>query len=239
MPPATHAMVPGGGNRGGGPIEAALNDFVRGNAENQDRDKETFDIRYDNERRQEGVGASDDHPSADLLTLDTEFGAIAIRLRPDLAPKHCELITRLVTSGSYDGCVIYRAEPHFVVQGGLRLASGGVRPNPFGKVPLEYTGDMPPRPPMFPGGLRNTRGTVTMARWADPSSGDGEWFINLKDSPHLDRTGDSGWGLGFTVFGVVESGLSVADRLSDLPTREEGGMRMLTRPVRFKATVTA
>ena len=49
--------------------------------------------------------------------------------------------------------------------------------------------------------LPNLRGTVTMARWEDPNSGAGEFFINLGDSPHLDKTGDSGWALGFTVFG--------------------------------------
>jgi cyclophilin family peptidyl-prolyl cis-trans isomerase len=42
-----------------------------------------------------------------------------------------------------------------------------------------------------------------MARWGDPGSGDGEFFINLKDSTNLDRSGDDGWKLGFTVFGQV------------------------------------
>lgn len=49
--------------------------------------------------------------------------------------------------------------------------------------------------------LPNKRGTVTMARWEDPNSGEGEFFINLGDSPHLDKSGNSGWALGFTVFG--------------------------------------
>ena len=40
-----------------------------------------------------------------------------------------------------------------------------------------------------------------MARWEDPNSGEGEFFINLGDSPHLDKSGNSGWALGFTVFG--------------------------------------
>lgn len=55
--------------------------------------------------------------------------------------------------------------------------------------------------------LPNLRGTVTMARWEDPNSGAGEFFINLGDSPHLDKTGDSGWALGFTVFGELHLAL--------------------------------
>lgn len=166
----------------------------------------------------------------DSVRIETEMGTITIRLRRDLAPRHCDLFTKLISSGSFEGCVFYRAEPHFVIQGGLRLVSGEVRQNPFGKVPLEFTGDRP-------GGLKNKRATVTMARWGDPDSGDGEWFINLKDSPNLDRYGDQGWALGFTVFGEVTAGMDIADKISGLPTRPEGSMHMLEPPVEFRATI--
>jgi len=169
------------------------------------------------------------HP---LIAISTALGDITIKLRDDLAPRHAELILGLIDGSHYAGCVIYRAETDFVVQGGLRLGRGGTRINELGSVPLEYTGDRA-------GGLKNVRGTVTMARWEDTGSGDGEWFINLKDSPHLDRTGDagaaadalilmqvlmlmltltrlSGWALGFTAFGEVVSGMEVADAISQL-----------------------
>jgi len=73
-----------------------------------------------------------------------------------------------------------------------------------------------------------------MARWEDVNSGSGEFFINLRDSPHLDRTSDSGHALGFTVFGEVVAGLDVADRLSLLPTVDQGGMKMLQPPVEMQ-----
>ena len=105
-----------------------------------------------------------------------------------------------------------------MLQGGLRDAAGQPRAAELGNPPLEFN-------------LPNKRGTVTMARWEDPNSGAGEFFINLGDSPHLDRTGDSGWALGFTVFGEVVRGLEVAETIAGLPTSVQGGMSMLTDPV--------
>jgi cyclophilin family peptidyl-prolyl cis-trans isomerase len=136
----------------------------------------------------------------------------------------------LVSAGKYTGCVFYRcitvykvvsvagapagvawnsikqcdgrrAEPNFVLQGGLRDAAGNPRATDLDNPPLEFS-------------LPNKRGTVTMARWEDPNSGAGEFFVNLGDSPHLDQTGDSGWALGFTVFGEVVQGLEVAERIA-------------------------
>lgn len=87
------------------------------------------------------------------------------------------------------------------MQGGLRDAAGNPRATGLNNPPLEFN-------------LPNKRGTVTMARWEDPNSGAGEFFVNLGDSPHLDRTGDSGWELGFTVFGEIVQGLEVAERIA-------------------------
>jgi len=69
-----------------------------------------------------------------------------------------------------------------------------------------------------------------MARWEDPASGSGEFFINLADSPHLDPQPDGdgdGYGAGFAVFGRVVDGMEVAETISMLPTRVEGGLKML------------
>jgi len=80
---------------------------------------------------------------------------------------------------------------------------------------------------------------VTLARWEDVNSATGEFFINLKDSPHLDRTGTTGWSKGFAVFGEVESGMDVAEKIAALPTQNQGGMSMLATPVSFQAAVGA
>jgi len=159
------------------------------------------------------------------VTIATSLGNIIIRLRADVAPRSSAMFGRLVRSGLYNGCIFYRAED-FCIQGGLRTADGQMRSNPFGHFPFEYS-------------IRNKRGTVTLARWEDVNSATGEFFINVKDSPHLDRTGTTGWGLGFAVFGEVQSGMDVADKIAALPTQSQGGMSMLVSPVSFQARATS
>lgn len=161
-------------------------------------------------------------PPRDMLTITTEHGRIRARLRPDVAPKTVAGVKELISEGKYDKCVFYRAEPSFVLQGGLRTKDGEVRHGP--RLPLEYK-------------LANKRGTITMARWQDPDSASGEFFVNLADSPHLDRTGDSGWALGFTVFAEVVEGMDMADKMSHLPTVTQNGMKMLKEPIVFEMKV--
>ena len=92
----------------------------------------------------------------------------------------CKAVKKLVADGCYDKCVFYRAEPGFVVQGGLKRSDGAKVKSPIKSIPLEVS-----RP--------NVRGSLTMARWEEPTSGSGEFFIVIADeAPHLDKTGDSG-----------------------------------------------
>ncbi|KAJ4460759.1 putative peptidylprolyl isomerase [Paratrimastix pyriformis] len=156
--------------------------------------------------------------SRPAILFSTTQGNIKVLLREDAAPNHCRVMKALVQSGAYNGCCFYRAEPGFVVQGGLRAASGETKQSPHGGIPLEYR-------------LPNRRGTVTMARWEDPTSATSEFFINLGENTHLDRTSNSGWGLGFTVWGEVIEGMDVAERIAQLPTQIQGGLKMLRAPV--------
>lgn len=157
------------------------------------------------------------------VVIKTKIGTVTINLREDVAPKTCEVVKKLAADGSYTGCCFYRAEPGFVVQGGLRTASGQTRPNRHGKVPLEYS-------------LPNKRGTVTMARWDQPNTGDGEFFVNLGENKNLDKYGDSGWALGFAVFGELADAESmrVVETIATQPTTSKGGLKMLNSPVTFE-----
>jgi len=171
------------------------------------------------------LGQVSPQAAADHVTLTTPLGKIVIRLRTDAAPKSSAMFAKLASAGLYNGCTFYRAED-FCIQGGLRMANGMTRTNPFGHFPFEY-------------GLPNKRGTVTLARWQDVNSATGEFFINLKDSPHLDRSGTSGWGLGFAVFGEIESGMDIVEKIAHLPTHSQGGMSMLATPMSFQADTLA
>ena len=51
--------------------------------------------------------------------------------------------------------------------------------------------------------LPHERGTLSMARSADPNSANSQFFICFKSTPHLDRQ--------YTVFGKVVSGMEFVD----------------------------
>jgi cyclophilin family peptidyl-prolyl cis-trans isomerase len=57
--------------------------------------------------------------------ISTKLGPIAIRFRDDAAPKSCQKMRQLISNHYYTGCCFYRAEPNFVVQGGLKDAATG------------------------------------------------------------------------------------------------------------------
>merc|ERR1711860_223088 len=156
----------------------------------------------------------------EVLQIMTPLGMIQIKMRFDAAPKTCERIEMLVRGGMYNGCTFYRAEEGFLIQGGLRTPDGKPRPCPFPRLPLEYK-------------LENKKGTVTLARWQDENSGTSEFFINLKDNPHLDLNPSKpeGFGKGFTVWGDVVQGLEVAQKISSRPVTEKEGLKMLDQPV--------
>lgn len=71
-----------------------------------------------------------------------------------------------------------------------------------------------PNPPIkneADNGLRNTRGTIAMARTADKDSATSQFFINVADNAFLDHGQRD---FGYAVFGKVVKGMDVADKIS-------------------------
>lgn len=145
------------------------------------------------------------------VLLRTSQGEITLELYPDKAPKSVANFLQYVRDGFYDGTLLHRAIPGYLVQGGL------------------YTRDLQPRrtrPAVASeadNGLSNLRGTVAVARGADPNSGTAQFFFNLVDNRRLDFVGNqSGLTWGYTVFGKVIKGMDVVDKIAALPTRAIG-----------------
>jgi peptidyl-prolyl cis-trans isomerase A (cyclophilin A) len=145
------------------------------------------------------------------VLLHTSQGDITLELYPDKAPKSVANFLQYVRDGFYDGTLLHRAIPGYLVQGGL------------------YTRDLQPkrtRPAVASeadNGLSNLRGTLAVARGADPNSGTAQFFFNLVDNRRLDYAGNqSGLTWGYTVFGKVAKGMDVVDRIAALPTRPLG-----------------
>ena len=149
--------------------------------------------------------------TAQQVLLHTSQGDITIELYPDKAPKSVANFLQYVRDGFYDGTLLHRAIPGYLLQGGL------------------YTRDLQPkrtRPAVASeadNGVSNLRGTVAVARGADPNSGTSQFFFNLVDNRRLDFVGNqSGLTWGYAVFGKVIKGMDVVDKIAALPTHAPG-----------------
>jgi peptidylprolyl isomerase len=125
------------------------------------------------------------------LILETTQGNVTIEMRPDLAPLHVEQIKRLVNDGFYDGIVFHRVIEGFMAQTGCPQGTGtGGSGN---KIKAEFNAEP------------HVRGTVSMARAADPNSGDSQFFICFDDARFLDKQ--------YTVWGKVTEGMENVDKI--------------------------
>ena len=95
----------------------------------------------------------------------------------DEAPITSTHFKKLIEKQLYNGSSFYRSD--FVIQGGLRTPEGKPITNPFEDIPKNEA--------TLPKALSNRRGTVSVGHWDVPDCGNSEFFISLKDNPHLDK----------------------------------------------------
>ena len=119
------------------------------------------------------------------------------------APQSVENFQRYVDDGFFDGTVFHRVVPGFVIQGGGLTA--GMRPKQT-RAPVKNEAT---------NGLRNERGTLSMARTNDVNSATSQFFVNLKDNEFLDHKPGS---YGYAVFGRVTEGMDVVDKIAAVKT---------------------
>jgi cyclophilin family peptidyl-prolyl cis-trans isomerase len=146
-----------------------------------------------------------------IVTLDTSLGKIKIQLKPDKAPITVDNFVKYVRAGHFDGTIFHRVIPRFMIQG------GGFEPDM--KQRTETL-----RPPIkneAKNGLRNSRGTIAMARTNDPNSATAQFFINVVDNASLDF---GMRGAGYAVFGEVIEGMDVVDKIAAVSTGTKAGM---------------
>lgn len=147
---------------------------------------------------------SDTHPQ---VALNTTHGTIVLRLRADKAPRTVEHFINTVNRYYYDGLIFHRVVKGFMIQTGGHTYD--LQPKEPGETVVNESAN----------GLKNRRGTVAMARVADPDSARTQFFINVADNPHLDASGDEP---GYTVFGEVVEGIEVVDAISEVPVTRQG-----------------
>ncbi len=146
-----------------------------------------------------------------MIKMTTNFGVIDIEMFTEQAPNTTANFIQYVNDGFFDGLIFHRVIPSFMIQG------GGFEPGMSQKspnAPIQNEAD---------NGLKNERGTLSMARTNDPHSATSQFFISVKDNAFLDFKSKNASGWGYTVFAKVVSGMEVVDSIAQTPTGNSGG----------------
>ncbi len=150
------------------------------------------------------VHAQDANPR---VRVETNKGSFVIELDSARAPLTVANFLEYVRSGFYAGTIFHRVIANFIAQtGGFDQQNAEKKPRP-------------PIPNESGNGLSNRRGTVGLARTADPHGADAQFYINLADNAGLDPQ-PTRW--GYTVFGRVVEGMNVVDDIGAVATGEVG-----------------
>jgi len=146
-------------------------------------------------------------PAHPYIKFETTVGDIVVELDGQRAPITVANFLVYVDAGYFDGTVFHRVIADFMIQGGgftpgldLKKANSNI---------FNESGN----------GLRNDRGTIAMARGAEPHSASSQFYINVKSNKSLNSS-RSGW--GHAVFGYVINGMDVVDAISALRTGPQG-----------------
>jgi len=145
-----------------------------------------------------------------MIKLNTNMGVIGIELDFDKAPNTAANFQQYVEDGFYDGKIFHRVIDGFMIQGGgfdTDMNESETRPS------IENEAD---------NGLKNSVGTLAMARTSDPHSASSQFFINVADNSFLNHTGKNPQGWGYAVFGNVVKGMDVVEAIKSVATGSSG-----------------
>ena len=127
------------------------------------------------------------------ILLDTKYGRVVIKLRPDIAPKHAERIKLLAREKFYDNVPFHRVIDGFMAQTGDGQRGDGTGGSKYPNLPAEFSN------------VPFKRGIVGMARAQNPNSANSQFFIMFTDYPSLNGQ--------YTVIGEVVSGMPIVDKI--------------------------
>ena len=130
--------------------------------------------------------------------IETRFGNMELQFFPEVAPIHVNNFIELAKKEYYDGTIFHRVIPGFMIQGGDPNTKNPDR-SKHGMGGPGYTvkAEFNEKP--------HKRGTLSMARAANPDSAGSQFFVCVAEAPFLNKQ--------YTVFGEVVSGMEVADQI--------------------------
>jgi peptidyl-prolyl cis-trans isomerase A (cyclophilin A) len=143
-----------------------------------------------------------------MIQFETTLGDFTIELFEKEAPQTVVNFLAYVDEGFFDGTIFHRIVPGFVIQGGGFTEDMSQKRT---KAPIKNEAD---------NGLKNERGTLSMARTNDVNSATSQFFVNLKDNEFLDHQRGN---FGYAVFARIASGMDVIDKIAAVETARRRG----------------
>jgi cyclophilin family peptidyl-prolyl cis-trans isomerase len=143
-----------------------------------------------------------------MVRFETSHGGFTIELYDEDAPQTVANFLRYVDEGFFDGTIFHRIVPGFVIQGGGLTSD------------FSQKKTNPPVRNEAANGVRNQRGTLSMARTDEIHSATSQFFVNLADNDFLDQRPGQ---YGYAVFGQVSEGMDVIERIAKVPTGRRKG----------------
>jgi peptidyl-prolyl cis-trans isomerase A (cyclophilin A) len=143
-----------------------------------------------------------------MIRFETSLGDFTVELFEKDAPLSVANFLSYIDTAFFDSTIFHRIVPGFVIQGG------------------GFTEDMTQKKTQSPvkneadNGLKNKRGTLSMARTSDINSATSQFFVNLKDNEFLDHSRGN---FGYAVFAQVTEGMDVIDKIAAVETGRKRG----------------
>jgi peptidylprolyl isomerase len=153
------------------------------------------------------------------ILLDTTYGRVIIKLRPDLAPQHAERIKTLAREKFYDNVPFHRVIAGFMAQTGDGSRGDGTGGSKYPNLPAEFSN------------VPFKRGIVGMARSQSPNSANSQFFIMFAEASGLNGQ--------YTVIGEVASGMDAVDKIKKGPESANGAVTNPDRIVRMQVAADA
>ena len=145
---------------------------------------------------------------SNFALIKTSMGDIKIKLFAEESPITVENFKKYIDNKFYDGTVFHRVMDGFMVQG------GGFDIN------SEQKQTLPEIKNEAKNGIKNTRGTLAMARTMVVDSATAQFFINLVDNDFLNYKDDANY--GYAVFAEVVDGMDIVNEIAKVETGNNG-----------------
>jgi cyclophilin family peptidyl-prolyl cis-trans isomerase len=145
-----------------------------------------------------------------MIKFETSHGNFTIELFTKEAPVSAENFQKYVDDHYFDGTIFHRIIPNFMIQGGGMTTDFASKET---RSPIKNEAK---------NGLKNTRGTLSMARTSDINSATSQFFVNIVDNAFLDN-GPRDY--GYAVFGRVTEGMDTVDKIAAVKTGQRKGYK--------------